>query len=790
VSGRSNQVNHEARDSTRPYPTGPNAAAGAMNLPAAGWVASHGRPGLWSWLMVRRRRVGFTIADLRDRPCLSVLVLGLAVVAVCGVLEIVNFRNGWLLYEDVSATVAPTAATIGVAIAARGELEYRRLRTTLAVALGLVAVGQILACVPDVVHAYAGPLATVSDVAYVIGAILGVSVLLTTLYGRLHDYERATVALNGLVIIAAAMTFVVANWLHQSLLPGSQAAEYFVDPTANLIVPLMSAVFFSSAAAAAVAALSLRVEPSRSGVWAVSLGIVLLSGAWLGWIGRFLSGAADGIEPMDFVFPAGALMTAWGGVSWTLRSGGRERYERFARLTSDWLPVLAIAGCAILDVMPRSRPEEVDPVAIGTCTVVFLAIGRLALSQKREREVRERLTVEMSERAAATVSLARLEAGPTLEESGERICAEALRIEGIDTVTVFGFTPGGVVPLAHGGPPTRAVGIGRPLPDDAALELQEHAAFGLWLENWSGKTPSNSFDRATVSSGLLAEAMAPLFWNDELVGVLALGAMTQVHARRLSDRLATLTEFSVMSAAMLGPALVDRALRETTIAEVRAVIATRAFTPVFQPIVDLETCAFVGYEALTRFSDGTRPDVRFLAADKVGMMVELERACLREQIADAHKLPEGAFLTLNLSPALAIEPEPLLDLIRRADRQVVLEVTEHLEIDDYSKLVDALARVRPIAHLAVDDAGAGYAGLRHILELRPQYVKLDISLVRNIDSDPARQAMVTGMAHFADSVGCSLIAEGIETSNELTALRLLRIPFGQGYHLARPAPIG
>jgi EAL domain-containing protein (putative c-di-GMP-specific phosphodiesterase class I) len=91
--------------------------------------------------------------------------------------------------------------------------------------------------------------------------------------------------------------------------------------------------------------------------------------------------------------------------------------------------------------------------------------------------------------------------------------------------------------------------------------------------------------------------------------------------------------------------------------------------------------------------------------------------------------------------------------------------------------------------LAVDDAGAGYAGLRHILELRPEFVKLDISLVRNIDSDPARQAMVAGMARFAESVGCALIAEGIETENELTVLRLLQVGFGQGYFLARPATI-
>jgi EAL domain-containing protein (putative c-di-GMP-specific phosphodiesterase class I) len=192
---------------------------------------------------------------------------------------------------------------------------------------------------------------------------------------------------------------------------------------------------------------------------------------------------------------------------------------------------------------------------------------------------------------------------------------------------------------------------------------------------------------------------------------------------------------------------------------------------------------------LTRFSDGTRPDLRFLAADKVGMMVPLEMATLNLQVEQAKRLPKGSFVSLNVSPTLAIRLTPLLDIVAAVDRAVVLEITEHAEIDDYSCLMAALNQVRSHAMLAVDDAGAGYAGLHHILELRPQYVKLDISLVRNIDSDPARQAMVTGMARFAESVGCALIAEGIETENELTTLRLLKVEYGQGYFLAKPAPI-
>jgi len=128
-------------------------------------------------------------------------------------------------------------------------------------------------------------------------------------------------------------------------------------------------------------------------------------------------------------------------------------------------------------------------------------------------------------------------------------------------------------------------------------------------------------------------------------------------------------------------------------------------------------------------------------------------------------------------------------VLAEADRDVVLEITEHAEIEDYPRLIAALDQVRHRARLAVDDAGAGYAGLRHILELRPQFVKLDISLVRNVDNDPARQAMVIGMAHFATYVGCDLIAEGIETANELTTLKLLGVAFGQGYLLGRPAPV-
>jgi EAL domain-containing protein (putative c-di-GMP-specific phosphodiesterase class I) len=759
-----------------------------VSLRTAGWLAARMRgPGLLHNL---RGQAGWLAAGYVRRPGMVVLTVGTIVVTASAALELLNPGNFWLFFEDVSCGVAPSVAAIAVGIAAaRGGPEFRSFRISLAISLGLSAIGQLIADVPDVTHQSLGSLGHISDACYVVGAGLSVATLVVVMYRQLQGESRRTVILDGLVIMAAAMTFVLANWLHQSFLPGSRVGALFGDPTANLFVPLVSAVFFASAAAGVVAALSLRIEPSLRGVWSVTLGIVLLALAWDGWIGRFLAGTPDTIEPMDFIFPAGALVSAYGGVTWTTARGGGRRYERLARATSDWLPIAAIVGCAILDVMPRSRPLEIDPIAGGTCVVVLLAVIRQRILQGRERVASQRLATEMSERAATTFSLARLEAEATIEGTAERICVEALRIDGIDTVVLYAFGPSGVVPMAHRGAIGRPVAVGEALPHNSGRQLMEHAEFGLWLESWATKNPQDEFERETIAAGLRAEALAPLIWNDAPVGLLSLGATSVEHERRLSDRLATLTEFSVMSAAVLGPMLSERWQRDQTRSEVHAVISTRAFTPVFQPIVDLATREWVGYEALTRFADGTRPDLAFMAADKVGMMVQLETACLNVQIDQARQLPPGSFVSLNVSPALATSLMPLLDVVSASDRPVVLEITEHVEIDDYPRLMAALDHVRNYAMLAVDDAGAGYAGLHHILELRPQFVKLDISLVRNIDSDPARQAMVTGMTRFAESVGCALIAEGIETENELTALKLLKVGFGQGYYLARPAPV-
>ena len=578
-----------------------------MNLPAAVWLGARGQ-----------REAG--IAMFRPIRLSRTILLGaLVVTAVSAILELANPGNYWLLFEDVSAAVAPGAGALAVAIAAsRSEPEHRTFKWVLAFALGITAFGQLVADIPDVVPGTSGPLLRViSEGSNVIGAVVSIVALWRTLYGKLEGEVRRQALLDGLIIMAASMTFIGADWLLGSMVPGARADTAFAGTTLGLLVPLASAIFVSTAAAAAVCALALRVEPGRRGVWAVVAGVVLIDLAWNGWFGRILSGAPDGIEPMDFIFPAGALMAAYGGLTWTLRPGGGRRYEGIARAISDWLPIAAIVGCAFLDVMPRRRPLDVDPIAVGTCLVVLLAVIRQWSLQGSARVASQRLSSEMQERAATTVSMALLEPATTVEGTADRICVEALRIDGIDTVAVFGFTQDGVVPLAQAGPGTRPVAVGEPIPVESARELREHADFGLWIESWADRPPRDDFDRAIVATGLRAEALAPLVWNDRAIGLLSMGTISPAHASRLGDRMATLTEFSIMSAAVLGPMLSRRWERERLQNEVDAIVATHAFFPVFQPIVDLATGRAVGYEALTRFEDGTRPDLAFLAADKV-----------------------------------------------------------------------------------------------------------------------------------------------------------------------------
>jgi len=172
----------------------------------------------------------------------------------------------------------------------------------------------------------------------------------------------------------------------------------------------------------------------------------------------------------------------------------------------------------------------------------------------------------------------------------------------------------------------------------------------------------------------------------------------------------------------------------------------------------------------------------------LGLGLELELATLEAAVTEAHSLPSGRWLDLNVSPDLVGRPDTLREIVRRAGRPIVLEITEHDLVSDYEALREAVHDVGGDVRLAVDDAGAGIANFGHIVELRAHFVKLDISLVRGVNVSLGRQALVVAMRHFARTAGCRLVAEGVETGDEARALTQLGVEFGQGYWFGRPLP--
>jgi EAL domain-containing protein (putative c-di-GMP-specific phosphodiesterase class I)/DNA-binding response OmpR family regulator len=213
---------------------------------------------------------------------------------------------------------------------------------------------------------------------------------------------------------------------------------------------------------------------------------------------------------------------------------------------------------------------------------------------------------------------------------------------------------------------------------------------------------------------------------------------------------------------------------------------------VFQPVVDLATGDTVAFEALARFDTQPvrPPDSWFADAARVGLATDLELAAVRRALDRLPDLPRHAALTLNVSPDSAMAPA-LADLVAASDPQrLILEITEHAAVDDYDTLARVLGGLRQTGvRVAVDDAGAGYASLHHILRLHPDIIKLDIALVRDIHDDPVKRALASSLVAFARDIDATITAEGIETADEHRTLVDLGIPWGQGYLLARPAPL-
>lgn len=409
------------------------------------------------------------------------------------------------------------------------------------------------------------------------------------------------------------------------------------------------------------------------------------------------------------------------------------------------------------------------------------------VAQIADRSAEAHLALEAQIRIALADVLAAMPEGAGLELAAQRVCDGLAALPWVDLAAVEAFEGEDdavvVANWSRTGFPTRP---GDHLSARRARYLRERASVGPWADRTLDGDGPDDFGLARTA-GLEALAYSPI-GNGTVTGVLMVGTSQRDYASDLVERMPGMVVLGTTVSILLGDRLHARALDRDLRTTLQQELARHAFRPVFQPIVELGSRRVVGYEALTRFDSGARPDRRFAAAWAVGLGPDLELATLEAALGEATRLPAGTWLDLNVSPRLLSEPSRLCALLRGADRPIVLEVTEHEPVDDYAALRDAIRDLGPDVRLAVDDAGAGAANFGHIVELRPDFVKLDQSLVRRVNENLGRQALVVAMRHFARTAGCRLVAEGVEEEAEATALEALGVEYVQGYLFGRPAP--
>ena len=223
----------------------------------------------------------------------------------------------------------------------------------------------------------------------------------------------------------------------------------------------------------------------------------------------------------------------------------------------------------------------------------------------------------------------------------------------------------------------------------------------------------------------------------------------------------------------------------------RAALSDRqVLSMVFQPIIDVVNDEVVAVEALARFdvTPYRSPDVWFNEAHENGFGVELELMAVTRALAELPMLHESVALSINAGPETVMAPGFHEAVLGVPAHRVIVEVTEHNAIDDYPGLVGSLRSLRQKGtRISIDDTGSGYSSLAHILKLAPDLIKLDRDLVSGIDVDPVRRALAAALVSFAAETGAQIVAEGVETEDELVALRQLGVRYAQGYYLGRPA---
>lgn len=397
------------------------------------------------------------------------------------------------------------------------------------------------------------------------------------------------------------------------------------------------------------------------------------------------------------------------------------------------------------------------------------------------------------------VSLADLIATPTdelrgaLQKTLPRLLRALREHLGMDVAFVSEFVDGRRVfrcvdaARAGTGP---AIGAGDPLEQTYCQRIVDGRMPELIVD--TADDPEAQSLKVTRTLSIGSYLGVPLRLGDgEVYGTLCCFSAVPDHTLNQRD-LGMLRVVADMAADLIDHELESHREEREITRDVLAALDGRGISTVYQPILDLDTADPVGFEALTRFADESLDTEHwFDNAARIGREMELELHAAAMALRGFDHLPSDCYLSINLS-ADTLASEELAQLLRDAPmNRLVLEITERAPIRRYDVLLDALARYRARgARVAVDDAGAGYASFRHILVLEPDLIKLDKSLVRNVDVDASRRELAIALIQFARKTGSKLVAEGVETATELAALRRMGVGLAQGYYLGRPLTLG
>jgi EAL domain-containing protein (putative c-di-GMP-specific phosphodiesterase class I) len=276
--------------------------------------------------------------------------------------------------------------------------------------------------------------------------------------------------------------------------------------------------------------------------------------------------------------------------------------------------------------------------------------------------------------------------------------------------------------------------------------------------------------------------------DGSLYGTFCAAGLTTDKALTKRDK-ALMDVLASAAAVIIEPEVRSQERRTEITTRLDPLIAAGGPVVVLQPIVDLATGARVGAEALSRFPAewGMTPDVCFAEAHSVGLGHTLELLALERAAEHLHAV--DGYIAMNVSPATLLTVECGELLGRLPLDRVLLELSEHDQVEDYDALTTALAPFRAAGlRLAIDDVGAGFSSLRHIVVTSPDVIKIDRSIVAGLDSDAVLETLVRSLVEFGHGCAVRVVAEGVETADEAAVLRGLGVDYGQGWHYGRPGP--